>query len=103
MRFIGDVEGDRYQVEKHGQQDEIPADRLEQYIEHQRQADGADEHEQLAGNAEPPQKLGSAKIARGGSRVVRYEQSFPDESLPEKTNDNDNEIKDAAHSGIELG
>src|SRR6185369_4563050 len=57
-QLVGAQNGSLHQIEKRRQQSEILVDRPEQNVKDHRQADITHVHDQIAGNAEAPQRLG---------------------------------------------
>ncbi len=96
---VGRLDRDRDQVEEGHQHGEVPADRPQQDVEDERHDDGAEDHDQLAGDAQAPQELHRPEVGGRGRRVPRHDDPALDERLVEDAHDDGDQVQQATEPG----
>jgi hypothetical protein len=92
---------DEYEPEDRRRKREAPAHRLEQVIEDERHGGITRERDQLSGETQTVQRLVRQDIGRCSRGVAMYNKSVANEELGEWGRDEDEQVEDAGHSGLE--
>ena len=95
LELVRGFDRDRSQIEEDRKEREVPADRPEQDVEDERQRDGADEHDDLARDPDPPQPLVRQDPLGRRPRVVGHDEPASDECLAEGSAENDEQVERA--------